>query len=1575
MASSTLVSIIIDEGLLLDSLPRVGGSLFYVLETAWSSVTERLRDFARSPEFAAKMELAFGQDVNVSELQTAWAAGDFSKLPRIEVRLRSHLNGANGAYAAALDRIFISEEFLNQNAGNMGAASLTARVILEEIGHAVDGRLNESDSPGDEGAIFAALVLGESLDAKTLQALKTEDDTGVINLNGQIVAVEMQNFTGTNGNDNIIGTAGDDTISPLRGKDTVDGGEGNDLLIVDYSSNLYEGTTTYPSGFLGSDKNNPNGAGGWNGWFSAYTRNDGDYDSVNFSNIERFQIKGTNFNDTFDRGGYGVFNIDGGAGTDSIRYADFSSETTGLTVDNSGVTLTQANGNVVKNVEVFTNLWTGTGNDTINYSVGLRNWENINTGAGNDTINTGSGRDTVDGGAGNDLLIVDYSSNLYAGNATYSGGIGSSINPNGFGGWNGYFYAYSRNDGDYDNVTFSNIERFQITGTNFNDTFDRGGYGVFNIDGGTGTDVIRYADLSSETTGLTVDNSGITLTQANGNVVKNVEVFANLWTGTGNDTINYSVGLRNYENINTGAGNDTINTGSGRDTVDGGAGNDLLIVDYSSNLYAGNATYSGGIGSSINPNGFGGWNGYFYAYSRNDGDYDNVTFSNIERFQITGTNFNDTFDRGGYGVFNIDGGTGTDVIRYADLSSETTGLTVDNSGITLTQANGNVVKNVEVFANLWTGTGNDTINYSVGLRNYENINTGAGNDTINTGSGRDTVDGGAGNDLLIVDYSSNLYAGNATYSGGIGSSINPNGFGGWNGYFYAYSRNDGDYDNVTFSNIERFQITGTNFNDSIYTGDGDDIITGGIGNDTLNVRNGNDILIGVDPNSSNPGRGEIDSFTGGLGRDRFILGDVSWLGYDDGDSTLAGNNDYAQISDFNPTDDIIQLQGTSSNYLLTVSGTDTQLYLDKPGSEPDELIAILQNRTGLSLTGSYFNYFSALPNITLAINPASVNEDGTPNLIYTFTRDGSLTNPLTVNYTIGGTATNGTDYGNIGTSVTFTTNSSTATVTVNPTADTVLESDETVDITLGSGTGYTIGTTTAVTGTILNDDLPSITLAVNPLSVNEDGTTNLIYTFTRDGSLTNPLTVNYTIGGTATKGTDYANIGTSVTFAQNSAIATVTVDPKADATVESNETVALTLAPGTGYKIGTTTAVTGTILNDDPAPATALSINDLTVIEGKDTRAILTVSLSSLSSKSISVNYTTTPINATANSDYTHQTGTLTIAANSSIGTIFIPILNDNLNEIDEAFTVTLSNPINATLSADSVGEVIITDTWQSNITRTLPSGVENLRLIGDNPINGTGNASNNVLTGNSANNTLAGLAGNDTYVFTANSPLGLDTISETTTGGIDTLDLSGTNNPIRLNLGSITNQTVVTGNLTLKLSAVDVIENAFGGSGNDRITGNSLSNTLNGGAGNDTLSGGAGNDILTGNQGDDLLVGGVDNDGFNYLTGRAFMASDIGLDTLTDFTPNADKLSLSKTTFSALTSTVGNGFSQATDFAIVEDDALVETSAAFIVYSSNSGSLFYNENGSAIGLGTGAEFAVLVGSPALTASDFTLVA
>nr|NCS27006.1 calx-beta domain protein [Microcystis aeruginosa BS13-02] len=334
-----------------------------------------------------------------------------------------------------------------------------------------------------------------------------------------------------------------------------------------------------------------------------------------------------------------------------------------------------------------------------------------------------------------------------------------------------------------------------------------------------------------------------------------------------------------------------------------------------------------------------------------------------------------------------------------------------------------------------------------------------------------------------------------------------------------------------------------------------------------------------------------------------------------------------------------------------------------------------------------------------------------------------------------GTATLNTDYTRTGTNntVNFAANATTANVTVDPTADTTVEPNETVALTLAAGTGYTIGTTTPVTGTINNDDT-NVTLAVSPTSVTEDGTANLVYTFTRTGVTTNALTVNYTIGGTATLNTDYTRTGTNntVNFAANATTANVTVDPTAD-----------------------TTAVTGTITNDD---FFQLSINNVTVIEGQDNNATLTVTVNNPNPQPISVNYATGPVNATANVDYTSKTGTLTIPANTSTANITIPILNDNLDEPDEVFTVTLSNPTNAIINPDeAIGQVIITDTLQSGINKTLPNNIENLKLIGTNNINGTGNNANNTITGNSGNNqinggsgadTLTGGTGTDTFIF-----------------------------------------------------------------------------------------------------------------------------------------------------------------------------------------------------------------------------------
>jgi hypothetical protein len=123
--------------------------------------------------------------------------------------------------------------------------------------------------------------------------------------------------------------------------------------------------------------------------------------------------------------------------------------------------------------------------------------------------------------------------------------------------------------------------------------------------------------------------------------------------------------------------------------------------------------------------------------------------------------------------------------------------------------------------------------------------------------------------------------------------------------------------------------------------------------------------------------------------------------------------------------------------------------------------------------------------------------------------------------------------------------------------------------------------------------LPVVSLAVSPTAVAEDGAANLTYTFTRTGSTAAALLVGYGIAGTATQGTDYTIGGGAagtVTFAAGAATAAVTVDPTADTSVESDETVALTLAAGTGYTIGTAGAAVGTITNDD-APATPAPTN------------------------------------------------------------------------------------------------------------------------------------------------------------------------------------------------------------------------------------------------------------------------------------------------------------------------------------------------------------------------------------------------
>ncbi|MBD2413862.1 FG-GAP repeat protein [Nostoc calcicola FACHB-3891] len=206
-------------------------------------------------------------------------------------------------------------------------------------------------------------------------------------------------------------------------------------------------------------------------------------------------------------------------------------------------------------------------------------------------------------------------------------------------------------------------------------------------------------------------------------------------------------------------------------------------------------------------------------------------------------------------------------------------------------------------------------------------------------------------------------------------------------------------------------------------------------------------------------------------------------------------------------------------------------------------------------------------------------------------------------------------------------------------------------------------------------------------------------------------------------------------------------------------------------------------------------------------------------------------------------------------------------------------------------------------------------------------------------------------------------------TDSFDVFDANSTQTNL-FNKNTVTFLNDLNNNVAGFYNSNDVIN---GQGGNDIINGNNGDDLLRGGEGDDVLIGGQGNDTLVGGKGNDILIGGVGADFFAYNSDAEFTTAAIGQDTITDFNSSeGDKIVLDKTTFSAIISTVGTGFSNVNDFQITN---LAGTSTATIVYDSVTGQLFYNQNGSAAGFGSGGLFATLTGAPTLTASNFLLQA
>lgn len=142
--------------------------------------------------------------------------------------------------------------------------------------------------------------------------------------------------------------------------------------------------------------------------------------------------------------------------------------------------------------------------------------------------------------------------------------------------------------------------------------------------------------------------------------------------------------------------------------------------------------------------------------------------------------------------------------------------------------------------------------------------------------------------------------------------------------------------------------------------------------------------------------------------------------------------------------------------------------------------------------------------------------------------------------------------------------------------------------------------------------VPVATIAATDSSASEAGLGTGQFTVSLDqtNNTGSAITINYTVGGTATAGVDYTSLPGTVSIPNGSSSATIIVVPVDDSTVESTETVLLTLTSGTGYTVGTPNSASVSILDNDssvgtcppdPSPTSVTNLAGLTGATPGDT--------------------------------------------------------------------------------------------------------------------------------------------------------------------------------------------------------------------------------------------------------------------------------------------------------------------------------------------------------------------------------------
>ncbi len=315
-------------------------------------------------------------------------------------------------------------------------------------------------------------------------------------------------------------------------------------------------------------------------------------------------------------------------------------------------------------------------------------------------------------------------------------------------------------------------------------------------------------------------------------------------------------------------------------------------------------------------------------------------------------------------------------------------------------------------------------------------------------------------------------------------------------------------------------------------------------------------------------------------------------------------------------------------------------------------------------------------------------------------RAGAITNQVMVQYqTVDGTAHAGLDYGNRSGTLTFDPGVTFQTLTVPIVNNTLVDGTRAFGVQLfgPAGGGLLLGTPSAATVLIGDNDAGGVFKFAGNVSVVEGGTASLVVTRTvAAGTVPGNASVTYSVIGGTAPSPQYAVGGGTLTFGAGEVRKTIPVATVNDFLVNGSRTVMVALgSPSTGT-IGTPGQATVTIIDDDKGGQIQFAVPSMAVPESAGAISLLVTRLGTKLAGNVTVPFSFggTAVNGF---DYSAAPGVLTFAANQSSASIFLTILDDLAPDGDRMLTVDLGTPAGgASLGLAHTATVKILDNEQS---------------------------------------------------------------------------------------------------------------------------------------------------------------------------------------------------------------------------------------------------------------------------------------